>query len=108
MKISFDFDGTLARKKIRAVAVALRNAGNDVYITTSRDENESLKNWKVYEMAAELGLTADKIIFTNGENKHHFLKAFDIHFDNDHKQIESISKHIPTIACFLVNNYKSV
>lgn len=107
MKISFDFDGTLARRKVRAIAWLFLKGGHDVFILSSRSA-EDRNVVKVYEAAEFLDLPHDKIIFTDGEPKYRFLESFDMHFDNNASEVEMISKHLPSVACFLVNNYKTI
>ena len=41
MKVSFDFDGTLSRKDVQNFAKSLVNTGYDVWIVTSRFDDES-------------------------------------------------------------------
>jgi hypothetical protein len=106
MKISFDFDGTLARKRIRALAVSLQNRGHKISIVTSRNDDD-MKNGNVYMAAAELGISPEEIIFTNGEPKYTHLQGMDIHFDNNPEEVAAISKHLPELTVMLINNYKS-
>jgi len=94
-KISFDFDGTLARKDIHAFAKEIAQAGHEVWIVTSRfsDEEGIAKNWnwipgqneKVFAAAKDIGIPESRIVFTNMTPKIEFLqgKGFDLHLDDD-------------------------
>jgi hypothetical protein len=106
MKISFDFDGTLARRKVMAIALSFVKYGHGVYIVSARS-GEDKNVHKIYETAEQLGISTENLIFTDGEPKHHYLEGFDIHFDNNPEEIDLISSNLPTCACFLVNNYAS-
>ena len=47
MKVGFDFDSTLSRKDVQEFAKELVNDGHEVWIVTSRfdDETAMQKNW---------------------------------------------------------------
>ena len=92
MKVSFDFDKTLATKKMQVVAKNFVSKGHDVYVTTSRHQiSPFYDNTKVYEIAESVGIPMNKIRFTNGKNKYNFLNDFDIHFDDDNYEIDLIN-----------------
>lgn len=92
MKVSFDFDHTLAEKNIQKLANIFIEKGHDVYITTSRFMlSPFYSNEKVYDVADLLNIPHNKIRFTNGEDKYVFLEDFDIHFDDDITEIELIN-----------------
>ena len=84
MKVSFDFDGTLSRKDVQEYAKSLVNSGLEVWIVTSRfdDENAMKKNWhwikgqnkNLFNVADECGIKLDNIQFTCMESKSIFLK----------------------------------
>ncbi len=106
MKIGFDFDGTLARRKIRAIAWSFVKGGHELFIVSARS-GEDRNVVKVYEMAEWLQLPTERIIFTDGQPKHIFLDGFDMYFDNNIDEINLISINLPYCACFWVNNYKT-
>jgi hypothetical protein len=92
MKVSFDFDKTLATKKIQIVAKNFVDKGHDVYVTTSRHQiSPFYNNTKVYDIAESVGIPANKVRFTDGRDKYLFLKDFDIHFDDDSYEIDLIN-----------------
>ena len=101
-KISFDFDGTLARKDIHAFAKEMAQAGHEVWIVTSRfsDEEGIARNWnwipgqneKVFAAAKDIGIPESRIVFTNMTPKIEFLqgKGFDLHLDDDDIELMDI------------------
>ena len=101
-KISFDFDGTLARKDIHAFAKEMAQAGHEVWIVTSRfsDEEALSKSWhwipgqneKVFAAADDIGIPAERIVFTNKSPKIEFLegKGFALHLDDDADELMDI------------------
>lgn len=93
MKLSFDFDSTLSRQIIQNYAQELINRGIEVWICTSRvDDEQALIRWKssgynddLFLVAQELKIPKERIIFTNHELKTDFLrgKNFIWHLDDD-------------------------
>ena len=107
MRISFDFDSTLAEKRMQKVAVKFITDGHDVYITTSRMdhyEHEYAKRWNddVYKVADQLGIARENVQFTNCDIKANYLKGFDMHFDDDIVEIQCIEQKVPECACILI------
>lgn len=112
-KISFDFDHTMTRKDVRSIAEHLISQGYEVWIVTSRyDDNYANKqNWhwipgqneKVFITAEELGIPKDRIIFTNRIPKIQFLegKDFIAHFDDDVDELIAIMQSKDT--CIPIN-----
>lgn len=106
MKVSFDFDETLSRLAIQDYATNLIDKGYDVWIVTSRLNDEVLANKfkmtlknayfgnkDLYDVAKMLGIPKDKIIFTNLGNKYHFFldnNDFLWHLDDDKIELELI------------------
>lgn len=102
MKVSFDFDGTLSRKDVQEYAKSLVNSGVEVWIVTSRfdDENAMKKNWhwikgqnkNLFNVADECGIKLDNIQFTCMESKSIFLKdkGFIFHLDDDVDELMDI------------------
>lgn len=95
MKVSFDFDSTLSRKDVQLFAKELVDKGIDVWIVTSRCATEPAlkKGWywvekqnqELYDVAEQVGIPRDKIVFTEHIDKIVFLKDknFLFHLDDD-------------------------
>jgi hypothetical protein len=98
VKVSFDFDGTLAEKHVQKYAAELIEKGHEVWIVTSRfgddkkykkffntSTNVDLTNNDLWEVAEELGIPKERIHFTDMEDKWRFLKdkSFLWHLDDD-------------------------
>lgn len=99
IKVSFDFDGTLAEKHVQEYArELLQRSDIEVWIVTSRfgdDEkykkffstttNVNITNNDLWEVAKDLGIPKERIHFTNMEDKWKFLKDKDFiwHLDDD-------------------------
>ena len=110
-KVSFDFDSTLSRKDVQELAKELVNEGFEVWIVTSRfdDETGMSKNWhwikgqnqNLFNIASECGIKTENIKFTCMEPKINFLenKGFIFHLDDDDIELmdilESKDKCIP-------------
>ena len=97
--ISFDFDFTLARKDVQEFCKDLLIQGYDVYITTARYDDDNVHKWDfvkdnndLYAIADELGISRDKIHFTNMKPKAEYLatKEFIWHLDDDQQELENI------------------
>lgn len=104
-KVSFDFDSTLSRKDVQSFAKELISKSIDVWICTSRfsDENIPHNNWNnsdLFNVANELGISKDKIIFTNMWDKWTMLKeqGFIFHLDDESWELFLINKHTKTIG----------
>ena len=111
MKVSFDFDGTLARKDVQKYAKELVNRGFDVHIVTSRHSDKAAKEagWKwildqnksLFDVAEDCGIKEENITFTNGRDKIEYLKDknFKFHLDDDEIELmlifESDEKCVP-------------
>lgn len=95
MKVSFDYDATLSRKDVQEFAKKLVGRGIEVWIVTSRfdDETATEKAWwwikdqnnTLFEVTDECGVQRENIKFTNMESKSIFLKdrEFIFHLDDD-------------------------
>ncbi len=102
MKVSFDFDGTLSRKDVQEFAKELVNQGHEVWIVTSRFDDESAmkKNWhwiqgqnqNLFDVANDCGIKRENIKFTCMESKSIFLKdkGFIFHLDDDDIELMDI------------------
>jgi hypothetical protein len=112
MKVSFDFDSTLSEEKNQKLAKKFIDDGHEVWITTSRlsSEHGKSKGWPwiitqnetLFKTAEELGISKDKIKFTEGEDKWKSLYTFDIHFDDDINEIDLINKNLPNCCGILI------
>lgn len=109
-KVSFDFDSTLSRKDVQSFAKELISKSIDVWICTSRfsDENIPHNNWNnsdLFNVANELGISKDKIIFTNMWDKWTMLKeqGFIFHLDDESWELFLINKHTKTIGILVIN-----
>ena len=102
MKVSFDFDGTLSRKDVQEFAKSLVDRGYDVWIVTSRIATEPAlkKGWhwierqnqELYDVAENVGIKRENIIFTEFVDKIEFLKGkrFLFHIDDDVDELMAI------------------
>jgi len=102
MKVSFDFDSTLSRKDVQEFAKELVNEGQEVWIVTSRFDDESAmkKNWhwikgqnqKLFDVAEDCGIKKENIHFTCMESKSIFIKnkGFVFHLDDDDFELMDI------------------
>ena len=104
MKVSFDFDSTLDRKDVQSFAKELVIFGHDVWIVTSRCATEPAlaKGWywvekqnqELYDVAEEVGIPREKIVFTEHVDKIEYLqgKGFLFHIDDDVDELVEIVK----------------
>jgi len=104
MKLSFDFDGTLSRIDVQEYAKSLVESGHEVWIITSRYSAEAgmekgwpwieQQNLAVFSVAEECGILKERIIFTNGADKIHWIKSqgFAFHLDDDVDELMKISE----------------
>lgn len=95
MKLSFDFDGTLRRPDVQKYAKSLVEDGHEVWIVTTRTSTEDIiaRGWHwskdqniiLFEIAEECGILKEHIVFTDHQDKIHFLKGkgFAFHIDDD-------------------------
>lgn len=104
-KVSFDFDKTLSKNAVQVYAKSLVKQGHEVWITTARyeDGHELIRNHtnsRLYQIAKKVGISRDKIVFTNMEGKWQFLKdqGFTWHIDDDPFELKSIWLSTEVIA----------
>lgn len=95
-KVSFDFDDTLSTKRGKDLAKKLMSEGDEIYITTRRQEKDSES---VYKVADELGIPHSRVHFTNGKLKWQLLKelGINVHYDNNPDEIKAIQDKSPEI-----------
>lgn len=93
LKVSFDYDGVLSTDKGKEKAKEEIDLGNIVYIITAR--MESGDNSDLFSIAKELGISKDRIYFTNHKDKWNEIKRLGInkHYDNNQEQINKINKN---------------
>lgn len=116
MKLSFDFDSTLSRTDVQAFAKEMVQAGHEVWIVTSRFDNEHIiknkwlhikdQNQKLFRVAEECGIEPEHIHFTNMDLKANFLKdrGFTFHLDDDKIELWDLSMTGDDCAPVLVEN----
>jgi len=93
MKISFDFDRTLERHRIKNLAINLYYCGHEIWIVTRRGIYKDTEiNRDVFDVAQDCIIPKSRIKFCD-KNKYHYLKDFDIHFDDDKLECELINEH---------------
>lgn len=92
MKVSFDFDGTVATKKGYELAQQYIQQNNQVYIITRRRKEF---NDPVLNVAKSLGIPRNRVIFTNGEMKWKtILKlGIELHIDNNPEELKLIEEN---------------
>lgn len=118
-KVSFDFDGTLSYKTVQYYAKSLIDSGYDVHIVTSRYKNIEdyfpiiwkNGNYDLLNIANILGISIDKIHFTNMKDKYLFFsenEGFLWHLDDDSIELKKINKYTKTIGISVNgSNYKN-
>jgi hypothetical protein len=118
--VSFDYDDTLTKEDIAEYARELLKKGVEVWITTYRYSPEysfargviDTLNNNIFKGVEELGISLDKIIFTNRQSKSNYLPIDCIwHLDDFEDCIKAIND-APDIKCEGVwltedNNWKS-
>ena len=98
-RISFDFDGTLSKQEVYAVALMLLEDNYTLYIITKRfdypQKHQKAANEDVKEVARKLRIPKDHLIFTNGLSKSKFIKKHEIilHLDNNLNEISDIDEN---------------
>lgn len=111
--ITIDYDGTIGdqfngdfnsqKKLIHDWIMRLIRRGYDVHIVTRRygpefaNKGKGNEHVEVLDMAFNLGIDADKVIFTNREWKYKTLKKLNsiIHLDDDENEKKLIELHLP-------------
>lgn len=106
MRISFDFDGTLAddfdgtpndqKDRVIAKLRELQAENHEVFIVTKRfsADNSSLgivnEHIDVYQLASELGISGKNVVFTNRELKADTLHklAINQHYENSDIELD--------------------
>ena len=104
-KVSFDFDGCLSGLLVQLFAASLVKRDDvEVWIITSRASEDNppmykqngvwvqIDNSDLFEVADSVGISRDRIIFTNFADKWESIKdqGFTWHLDDDWHEIRSI------------------
>jgi len=102
-RVSFDYDFTLDREDVQNYAKYLMSKGVEVWVTTSRETDESINakraypetwkyppNWELYRDTDRLEIPRDRINFTAWVDKWTVIKNnnFIWHLDDDDVEIE--------------------
>jgi hypothetical protein len=90
--ISIDFDGTLSLPEVQVFAKTLIDKGFNVIVLTTRFDK--YLNQDLIRITKKLGI--NKVIYTNGEDKHYYLDDIDLHLDNDERELRLINKYTKT------------
>lgn len=104
MKVSFDFDGTLAEAPIQDICRKFIKLGAEVFIVTSRSQflhGKAVNNDDILEVVRELGIKKENIVYTSYEDKYKFTKEYDLHFDNSFEEIYLINQFPSKCTGFL-------
>ena len=105
--VSFDYDDTLTLPHVNDYARELINKGVDVWITTyryspeysfSRGVVDTMSN-DIFKGVEELGLSSDKIIFTNRKSKTLYLPKECIWHLDDFEDGINVINNDPNIKC---------
>lgn len=103
-KVSFDFDSTLDQPKVQIFAKELIKNGIEVWICTSRMDH--FVNADLFNIANDLNIKKEHIIFTNMKDKIEKLinKDFIFHLDDDEFELMLIKKHSNIIPIHISEN----
>lgn len=86
MKVSFDYDGTLALPHVEEFAKELVNKGYEVWVVTSRTDDEPTNlNNDLWESCKRIGIPNTQVKFTKFVDKIEYLKDnnYLFHLDDD-------------------------
>jgi hypothetical protein len=91
-----DYDDTLSTLRGQQLARRLLNQNKDLYIITRRQKSAS---GPVYNIADELGISHDKVHFTEGKLKWETIRQLHIkkHYDNNPDELKAIKEHLPNV-----------
>lgn len=105
MRITIDFDGVLEKKSVQDKIKILVDLGFDVWILTTRFPPETNDNWKianeiVFQVATEVGIPLEKIVFTSWVWKYEWLRQNPdviLHLDDNFNEIVKITANCKTL-----------
>jgi len=86
--VSFDFDATLSLPSVQEYTKELIKDGYNVIVTTTR--HRKYLNQDLVKVINKLGI--NKVVYTDGDKKQHYMEGVDIHFDNDETELREISR----------------
>jgi hypothetical protein len=98
--ISFDFDGTLSLPSVQELAIKLIKEGYNVIVITTR--HSKYLNQDLVKVTEKVGI--NKIVYTDGDKKMHYMEDVDIHFDNDETELREISRSTYTEVINVTDN----
>jgi hypothetical protein len=105
MKISFDFDTCLSEEIIQKIAkIFLTSSLCEVYIITSRLNNNLHKNTDLFKIAEILNIKKENIFFTDGDFKWKTILKLgvNLHFDDMEDEVHLINANG---GCALLFNF---
>jgi hypothetical protein len=116
MRISFDFDGTLAddfdgtfndqKDKVIAKLQDLKRQSHEIFIVTKRYSPDNSGKGSINEhidplrLAAELGISGKNVFFTNRELKAATLQSLsiDMHFENSDVELDHFLRNFKSTS----------
>ena len=100
--VTVDFDGTLDRADVQDYITEIMGLGHIVYIITAREpdganEIEVIDNSDLRDVANQLGIDGDHIIYTSYEDKVEACNSVnsDLHLDDRIAENKLIDAHCP-------------
>jgi hypothetical protein len=90
--ISIDFDGTLSLPDVQSYVKTLIDRGFTIMVLTTRFDK--YLNQDLIKITKKLGI--NKVIYTNGEDKHYYMDEIDLHLDNDERELRLIARYTDT------------
>lgn len=106
LKVSFDFDSTLAKTNIQDYAKSLIEKGIEVHIVTDRFEDTTkcaYTNDYLFKVVNKLGIDRENIHFLNMTDKHKFFldnPDFIWHLDDDDIAMDFINDETKVMCVF--------
>lgn len=97
MKVSFDFDGVLARSDWQVVAASLVLDGHEVYVVTARCSEQGAR---VRQAAQRLDIPPDRVLFTCNRDKWEAIgaEAIELHYDDNADQLALIDENTDAVG----------
>ena len=111
LRVAFDFDSTLDNPIVQEYAKSLVEKGIEVWIVTSRMDNQSARNYlwnrDLFLVAKSVGILECNINFCNMEDKYKFFQrneGFLWHLDDDMFELDLINDETITTGVYVYNN----
>jgi hypothetical protein len=97
MKISFDYDGVLARSDWQVVAASLVLDGHEVYVLTARCAEQG---GRVREAARRIDVPTDRVLFTCNRDKWETVdsEGIELHYDDNAEQLALIAENTDAVG----------